>query len=127
MEIYKSQGGFKLNIAFKTVDNTTVAYINGDIDHHSAAYLRDNLDKKIERERLKRLILDFSQVSFMDSSGIGMIIGRYKLLKRQNGSLSVCSMGQGTGRIFELSGLSKIIHAYKTPEEAAQNLSKDKL
>jgi stage II sporulation protein AA (anti-sigma F factor antagonist) len=125
--IHEIQGGFNLNIAFKVIDNTTVAYINGDIDHHNAARLRDSLDKKIERGRLKSLVLDFSQVNFMDSSGIGMIIGRYKLLLRQNGRLCVCSMGQSVGRIFELSGLGKIIPAYKTPEEAAKNLKLSKL
>ena len=97
-----------LNVSGKTL----IASVAGDLDHHCASKVRDKIDRAIERDNIKNIIFDFSKVSFMDSSGVGMIIGRYKLIERKNGITAVCAMAKGTKRIFDISGLGKIIKVY---------------
>ena len=100
--------GVLLNISGKTL----IVSVAGDIDHHSAAQMREKIDRTIEQENMKNIIFDFSKVSFMDSSGIGMVIGRYKLVERKKGIAAICSMNKDVKRIFDISGLGKIIGAY---------------
>ena len=59
------------------------AYLKGELDHHSAAQMRTEIDLAIERNMPELLVLDFSGVSFMDSSGIGLVMGRYRILSRR--------------------------------------------
>jgi len=79
-----------------------------DIDHHAARELRLLLEELICTSRPETLIVDLEQVSFMDSSGIGLIMGRYKKLVPMEGEIYVCNMGISVQRIFKLSGLFKI-------------------
>ncbi len=87
--------------------------LKGDIDHHSAVRLRASLDKLIETKRPKRLVLDFREVSLMDSSGIGLVIGRYKTLRELGGELCVRNIGRQTDAVFRVSGIYKIIKKVK--------------
>ncbi len=87
--------------------------LKGDIDHHSAARLRASLDKLIETKRPKRLVLDFREVSLMDSSGIGLVIGRYKTLRELGGELCVRNTCRQTDAVFRVSGIYKIIKKVK--------------
>ena len=61
-------------------EDTITAYLTGDIDHHSARNIREDIDAFIQMKKPYLLRLDFSGVSFMDSSGIGLIMGRYRLM-----------------------------------------------
>lgn len=83
--------------------------LRGEIDHHNAAKLRHDLDEMIKKERPTRLILDFSRVQMMDSSGIGLVIGRYKQMKKQGGEVWVTNLNRRVDTIFRLSGLYQII------------------
>ena len=85
-------------------------YINmsGEIDHHRAGILREESDEVLNRTYIKEIIFDFSGIRFMDSSGIGLIMGRYKKIKPMNGEIFVCNLGLSMQRIFKLSGLYKI-------------------
>ena len=71
--------------------------------------MRNDMDRLIETERPECLILDFSAVSMMDSSGIGLIIGRYKLLRRYGGRMCVRGVGKNVDRVFCVSGMYRII------------------
>ena len=66
-------------------------HLCGEIDHCAAEGLRNEIEMQIVRQNAKRLILDFSQVTFMDSSGVGMIIGRYKTMHARGGSVAACA------------------------------------
>ena len=66
-------------VRISTEANTMTAFLSGEIDHHSAAAIRDAIDTQIQINRPKLLKLDFSEVTFMDSSGVGLIMGRYKM------------------------------------------------
>ena len=83
--------------------------ITEEIDHHTAEKLRRRADYEIQRYMPKRVILDFSNVSFMDSSGIGMVVGRYKLVSMLGGSLSIENMNEALEKVFKMSGILKII------------------
>lgn len=84
------------------------ALLSGEIDHHSAAALREAIDDSIHRCKPKQLRLDFSGVSFMDSSGIGLIMGRYRLLSEYGGKLSVQGTSPVNARMIKLAGLGRL-------------------
>ncbi|MDR0957585.1 MAG: anti-sigma factor antagonist [Clostridiales bacterium] len=100
-----------------------IVFITGDIDHHSAQEIKRKVDKSFERSNAKNIIISFKNVSFMDSSGIGMLMGRYKTINyRGGGKLVAAEMTAGISRIFDMSGLSKIISRAATVEEAVRSL-----
>lgn len=81
------------------------AYIDGEIDHDSAAKLRAKIDGAAQSLKPKLLCLDFSGVSFMDSSGVGLVMGRYRQMKLLGGALQVTNVSDSMYRIFAMSGL----------------------
>lgn len=87
---------------------TLTAFLEGEIDHHTARELREEIDKTASRTQPQKLVLDFSQVRFMDSSGIGLILGRYRLIREWGGKLSVANMPAHLERIVSLAGLKEI-------------------
>jgi len=97
--------------------------LEGEIDHHNAQGLRDNIDKAFDPTDCRNIIFDFSAVTFMDSSGIGMIIGRYKNAKKRGGNVAIAGMTPEIARIFQISGLAKIIDSYASIEEAEKSLN----
>ncbi len=88
-------------------DETTV-WLSGELDHHAARQLRQQVDLAVERNRPQRLRLDFSDVSFMDSSGIGLIMGRYRLMQLEGGSLSVTGASERLRKVMRMAGLDKL-------------------
>ncbi len=84
------------------------AYIESDIDHHSAKDIRETVDRAIEKYNPKFLKLDFSGVQFMDSSGIGLIMGRFRLMKEIQGKLKVVNIPKRLERMIKLSGLGAL-------------------
>lgn len=71
------------NVEFDIEEGALIASLSGEIDHYAAADMRREIDSAMERSRLKDLVLDYSGVSFMDSSGIGLVMGRYQNVKRK--------------------------------------------
>ena len=110
--------GLELNIS----GNALVARPDCEIDHYSASQLRVQVDAAFEKSVCKHIIFDFSRVSFMDSSGIGMIIGRYKSAEKRGGRLVLVNMSDDIARIYQISGLAKIITKAATVDEAVQQL-----
>ena len=85
--------------------NTLTAIIDGDIDHHTAKDIRTQIDENIETSEPAILELDFSGVQFMDSSGIGLIIGRFKQMKALGGKLKVVNTPKHIDKLIKLAGL----------------------
>ena len=85
------------------------AYLKGDIDHHTAAEMRMELDGELEQTMPFVVILDFGEVGFMDSSGIGLILGRARLLSGWGGKLLIASPSEQVRKILKLSGLERMI------------------
>lgn len=108
--------------SFQIMDQCLVIYMKEELDHHEALALRERSDKLIDKENIKHIIFDFKGVDFMDSSGIGMIMGRYKKVIFIGGKVTVTSVNSSVDRIFRLSGLYKIIEKHNTVKEALEAL-----
>ncbi len=104
---------------------TLVAHIDGELDQHSAGSVRRELDRCLRRTGVVNLVLDFSRLQFMDSSGIGVIIGRYKLVKSLGGDVAVVSASASMDRIITASGLKRIMTVCKTVPAALKKLKED--
>ena len=83
--------------------------IDGDIDHHSAKYIRETIDKEIFHARPRVMILELSEVDFMDSSGLGLILGRYTRMREIGGMLKLSNPTSQTVKILALAGVDKLI------------------
>ena len=90
-------------------DDKMIVYLSGEIDHHYSREIRESLDKLIILQRPACLILDLSGVDFMDSSGLGLILGRYRKMKELSGSMYICGASEKTGRILKMAGVDKLI------------------
>lgn len=95
-------------------DSTLVAFLKGEIDHHTAAKIRSLLDIKIESIHPKLLVLDFTQITFMDSSGIGLVMGRYKLMKYFGGNLKIINPSPQIKKVMSLAGFDRLAVIEKT-------------
>ncbi len=91
------------------IRDTVTVQLEGELDHCSADRIRASLDALIADQSIKRLVIDLKKLTFMDSSGIGVIIGRYRTLSRRKGSLAVKGANPAVDRIFQMSGLYQII------------------
>ena len=91
--------------------NRTVltVYLSGELDHSNAASIRTEMDELIEQTNCRKLIFDLSGLDFMDSSGIGLVIGRYKLMAKRGGSVAVTGSGRHIDRIFKMSGIYQLV------------------
>ena len=94
-----------IKVELKKDGEAAIAFIQGDIDHHTAKEIREQIDEYIQGNRAKLLKLDFSQINFMDSSGIGLIMGRYKIMKMLNGNVKVINLPTHLKRLIKISGL----------------------
>lgn len=89
-------------------DGILTAYVEGEIDHHTAPSIREKIDEKITKDKPSVLRLDYSGVTFMDSSGIGLIMGRYKLISSYSGKLEVINVPLNMAKVVRLSGIEKL-------------------
>lgn len=103
----------------KNEDKLIISLI-GELDHHSAEEVRVKIDDRIDRDNIKKVVLNFNGVTFMDSSGIGVVIGRFKKLQGREGKVCVADVSRNANKVFELSGLYKIIDSYGSIDEAVR-------
>ena len=95
-------------VTLKQDGKTLTALLSGEIDHHWAAILREKIDERAAAAAPAILILDFSAVTFMDSSGIGLILGRVRLLQFWKGHVVLCGLSPNLGKMVELSGIASL-------------------
>lgn len=88
---------------------TLTVRLRDELDHNSAVRLRSELDELLKDASIRRLVLDLKKLSFMDSSGVGFIIGRYKVMARRGGSVAVMNADRQMDRIFKMSGLYELV------------------
>lgn len=89
--------------------DTLIVQIPREVDHCFADEARDVVDRKLQTENIKGLVFDFEGTEFMDSSGIGLLMGRYKLMRALGGSVAIRNAGERIRKILTLSGIHKII------------------
>lgn len=98
-----------MNVKHFIEDRVLVFEIVEEIDHHTCEIIRRRADYEIQRFMPKRVVFDFNRVVFMDSAGIGLIIGRYKTVNSFGGKLELINVRDNLKRVFEMSGILKII------------------
>lgn len=94
---------------FDEMDNCLYIKITEEIDHHTTEKVRRKMDNEITRFMPRKVVFDFSKVSFMDSAGIGLLIGRYKLEKLLGGITEIINASPSIEKILQMSGITRII------------------
>ena len=89
-------------------DELLTARIIGDIDHHSAKEMRETIDDAVRKGQVRELEIDFRDVTFMDSSGIGLVMGRYKLMQELGGTLHLVNVASHLKKVMVLAGLDRL-------------------
>lgn len=97
-----------MSVQIYLADEIMTAYLGGEIDHHSAKSIREEIDDTAQRARPDMLVLDFREVSFMDSSGIGLVMGRYSLMQELGGELKVVNLSGHIKKVMKLAGLDRL-------------------
>ena len=96
-------------IAHEKKRGEVMVSLSGELDHRIAERIRPELDEVLKDPKVRRLTFDLTGLTFMDSSGIGMILGRYRLINKRGGSVYVKCDNRHIDRIFELSGLYQLV------------------
>ena len=97
------------NFEIEFCDDVLVVVLKGEIDHHNAVKVRGDIDELIYEKKPRKTVLDLGLIDFMDSSGLGLIMGRYALMQRIGGELTLKNPNERILKIFELAGLGRII------------------
>lgn len=97
-----------LNVGVYVKGDVLILRLKGDLDDLSVTDLRSRISRYIDDYKIKHLVINMEKLDFMDSSGIGFIIGRFHQLKRMDGDVVICNVNHKIERIINLSGLSKI-------------------
>lgn len=95
-------------VTIKAEGAVLTALLEGEIDHHSAKGMRQTIDSAAIRMKPECLRLDFSGVGFMDSSGVGLIMGRYRLMSEQEGRVEICNVPANLVRMLRMAGLGRL-------------------
>jgi anti-sigma B factor antagonist len=98
-------------------DDETVMSVGGEIDVYTAPLVRERLDAAVADGRVD-LVVDLSQVRFLDSTGLGVLVGRLKLTRSRGGSLRLVAIEEKVLKVFGITGLDKVFEIYPTLEEA---------
>ena len=108
-----------MEIIYEVSSDILIADLFGELDHHAAEKVRQNVDEMMALYGSRYLILDFSRVTFMDSAGIGVILGRYRRLQSSGGKMAIASCGPKIRSILNMAGVFSIIEYADTKAEAA--------
>lgn len=94
---------------FQKNGNCLIVHLPGELDHHVAEGIRKAIDKELSKGEMRSVAFDFRNTSFMDSSGIGMIMGRYRMMGYMGGKVSAIHVSDRILKIMQLSGIHKFI------------------
>jgi stage II sporulation protein AA (anti-sigma F factor antagonist) len=105
-------------------DRTLLVTVAGDLDLETAPHLRAAVDAELERSQAAHLLLDLSAVGFLDSSGLGAILGRYRTVTAAGGRMGIAGARDAVRRVLRLSGIARIISLYATSETGLRDLAR---
>lgn len=97
-----------MSVEINVMGEVVTAYLKGELDHHTAKNMRETIDNALELNMPTLLILDFSQISFMDSSGIGLVMGRYRKLIKLGAQLHISGAQPQIYKMMKLAGIEKL-------------------
>ncbi|RYG74619.1 anti-sigma F factor antagonist [Lentibacillus lipolyticus] len=111
-----------LTASFDVKQNVLIVRLSGELDHHESETLRSEWKKMMHKNNITHVILNLEDVSFMDSSGLGVVLGRYKEVLQLGGEMVVCSISAPVYRLFDMSGMFKIVRLEENEEHALSAL-----
>ncbi|EOD01507.1 anti-sigma F factor antagonist [Caldisalinibacter kiritimatiensis] len=111
-----------MQLNFKVIDKTLVISFNGELDHHMADEVRTKIDSYYVEKSLKNIVFDLKGLNFMDSAGIGLIMGRYKIASQNGGKIYLINASSRVKKILNMSGMMKIVKIYDSLNDALDNL-----
>ena len=97
-----------MSVEIGVTGEVVTAYLSGELDHHTAKEMREAIDTAVELNMPTLLILDFKDITFMDSSGIGLIMGRYRNLQKTGAELHITETSPNIYKVFHLAGIEKL-------------------
>lgn len=103
-----------MSVLLEVKEKTLFAYLSGEIDHHTAKTIRFEIDAAINANQPFKTVLDFSAVTFMDSSGIGLVMGRYKVMQGIGGTVCIQNPPSHIRKVMQLAGLDKLAYISNT-------------
>lgn len=102
-----------MDYVFTVAGTTLVVHLPAEVDHHGSEQLRKEVDQLIQKRNIRCVLFDFGDTVFMDSSGIGMILGRYKTMRFMGGTVAAINVKERMRRVLMLSGIYKVIDIYE--------------
>lgn len=99
---------------FRIIDNCLMIRLPEEVDHHGAGLICENADRYLLKKEVSNVVFDFEKTRFMDSSGIGIIMGRYRKIACFGGRVYAIHVDRQIERIFKLSGLNKIVEVLES-------------
>lgn len=111
-----------MNSVIKITGDMMIVNLKGELDHHTSHLVKMQIDSYCQKNSIKKILFNFKNVTFMDSSGVGMIIGRYKALQKIGGIVGVTNINAKIKKIFEMSGIFSILQYYNDEKEAMEKL-----
>ncbi|HML38143.1 MAG TPA: anti-sigma factor antagonist [Bacillota bacterium] len=111
-----------MQIEFEMTDDILISNLDGELDHHTSAVIREEIDKTIDTFHSKHLIFNFKKVTFMDSSGIGVIMGRYNKILQLGGKLVITGCNEYIDRILDMAGIYTIADRVNTIGESIEKI-----
>lgn len=97
-----------MEITYRKDKDNLMFWLSGELDHHNARLVCDSLDGVIEKNIFKSVIFDFKKLSFMDSTGIGVLLGRYKRIRERNATVCVKNAEGSIDKLLKLSGIYNV-------------------
>jgi len=111
-----------LEIRFSNRGSTLIAAFSGELDHHFAEYAREKIERELIKATTRNVIFDLTGLSFMDSSGIGVLVGRYANIRKLGGKAAIICSNSRIRKILEISGILKLMPVYGELNDALRAL-----
>lgn len=111
-----------MNIEYEIKQRCLIVKLGSEIDHHQAESIRSKIDQLIDINSIRALIFDFSNTVFMDSSGIGVVMGRYKKMRDLGGDVGLIHVNTHIQKLLKLSGVYRLVKNYENVQDAMKRL-----
>lgn len=107
---------------FKVIGETLIIHLPEELDHHTAGEIRRQTDEYFNCRKIRDVIFNYEKTYFMDSSGIGLVMGRYREVRYLKGDIFIVGINKKIARILEISGLYRIARVAKNEERALEEI-----
>lgn len=114
-----------MQLLLDTIDENLIVKFKGELDHHGSEKAREKIDEWYYDKVKKNIIFDLRELKFMDSSGIGLVMARYKMCRENGGKVLIVNDNPNIQRILRMSGILKIIDVYSSIDNALKNSIKE--